>query len=30
MGPFAPALSAPGQLVVADGHCLDTLIAAFG
>ncbi|GAA1572414.1 MULTISPECIES: LysR family transcriptional regulator [Kribbella] len=30
MGPFAPAMSAPGQLVVADGHCLDELAGAFG
>ncbi|MGZ0149126.1 LysR family transcriptional regulator [Kribbella sp. WER1] len=30
MGPFAPALSAPGQLIMADGHCLDELVAAFG
>jgi DNA-binding transcriptional LysR family regulator len=30
MGPFAPAMSAPGQLVTADGHCLDELLAAFG
>ncbi|WP_350279269.1 LysR family transcriptional regulator [Kribbella sp. HUAS MG21] len=30
MGPFAPALSAPGQLVVADDRCLDELVAAFG
>lgn len=30
MGPFAPAMSAPGQLVTANGHCLDELVAAFG
>ncbi|MFF0338460.1 LysR family transcriptional regulator [Kribbella sp. NPDC004875] len=32
MGPFAPALSAPGQLVVAPGPgagCVDVLLAAF-
>jgi DNA-binding transcriptional LysR family regulator len=29
MGQFAPALSAPGQLVVADGRCIDQLVAAF-
>jgi DNA-binding transcriptional LysR family regulator len=32
MGPFAPALSAPGNLVVAPGRpaCLDLLVSAFG
>jgi hypothetical protein len=29
MGPFAPAMSAPGQLVTADDQCIDELIAAF-
>lgn len=31
MGPFAPALSAPGQLIVAGGQldCIDALVAAF-
>lgn len=33
MGPFAPALSAPGNLVVSAGQppaCLDLLVSAFG
>lgn len=31
MGPFAPPLSAPGNLVAAaDGPCVDVLVAAFG
>lgn len=30
MGPFAPAMSAPGQLVTADDQCIDELVAAFG
>ena len=33
MGPFAPALSAPGNLVIATGDapvCLDVLVRAFG
>jgi hypothetical protein len=32
MGPFAPAMSVPGQLVVSASNppCLETLLAAFG